>query len=111
MSSVLNVSQRVLCLPIRNGAPEKTFRLIRDNEIVRSFIAAPAVNEPPDWMAFCDLDAFVGQTLCVTVDDREASDDMMSLLQLHDEPKGFENLYRRTVAPPVPFFREARLVE
>ncbi|GAF73835.1 unnamed protein product, partial [marine sediment metagenome] len=72
MSCVLNVSDRYLILPVRNGAPERTLHLLRNDQIVRYFSIPLALDEEPDWLAFCDLEEFTCRELRVTVDGQDA---------------------------------------
>ena len=103
MSGDVEVSDRYLILPVRNGARERMVHLLRDDEIVRYFSIALALDEEPDWFAFCDIEEFAGQKLRVTVDGQAASEDLMRLLELSDEPRGLEGVYAEPLRPQFHF--------
>jgi len=103
MSCVVKVSDRYLILPVRNGARERTLHLLRNDQIVRYFSIALALDEEPDWLAFCDLEEFAGRELRVTVDGQDAPEDVMRLLELSDEPKGLQGVYEEPLRPQFHF--------
>ena len=103
MTSAMEISDRYLTLPVRNGAPERMVHLLRGDEVVRYFSIALAFNEEPDWFAFCDLEEFAGETLRVRVDGEEVQNEVMSLLELSGEPKGLEGIYGEELRPQFHF--------
>lgn len=85
--------KKLLCLPVKNGARFRKVVVSVDGKTAREFQIEAADGEP-DWWASVDVSPWQGQTLNVDVDRLPGDSRFLSSLELSDQPKGQEDLYR-----------------
>ena len=58
----LNITAKYLHFPIRSGSPKVIYQIEHLGQVVREF-SAELADSAPDWWAFYDVSAYIGQTL------------------------------------------------
>jgi sucrose-6-phosphate hydrolase SacC (GH32 family) len=98
----LLIGKRYLNLPVKNGAPKQTMRLLVNGKVEREFKIELA-NDQPDWWAFVDVSAFQGQSVTVEVDRLPADSQGLALIEESDELKDVGDLYHEALRPQFHF--------
>lgn len=98
----LKVAKHYLNLPVKNGAPKRTLRLMVDGKTEREFQIELADGEP-DWWAFMDLSPFKDKPVVLETD--KLPEDSLGLKQIDqsDEIKDDEDMYREPLRPQLHF--------
>jgi fructan beta-fructosidase len=94
--------QKLLLLPVKNGAPMRRLKIISAGQSVREF-TIEAADGPPDWWAVLDISAWQGKTLQVQLD--QLPDDSKFLASLHQSNSTPEadQLYHERLRPQFHF--------
>ncbi len=98
----IEVRQRYLNLPVKNGAPKKWIRLLQGGEILREFEMELAPAEPDFWV-FLDLAPFAGKTLTLWTDEIEHDNKGFEAIEQSDTIRGSETMYREQYRPQFHF--------
>src|SRR5260370_5166427 len=98
----IKVEKRYLNLPVKNGAPKRTLRLMVDGKTERKFEIELA-NGEPDWWAFMDLTAFKGKSVVLQADKLPEDSKGWKLIGQSNEIKDAKNLYREALRPQFHF--------
>lgn len=86
------VDKRYLLLPIKNGPTRKVTTLVDGRvEVINDIGLADG---EPDWWAFMDVEGWKGKSLTLRVDSLREGSRALEAVELADEIKGAENLYR-----------------
>ena len=96
------VEKRYLNLPVKNGGPKRTLRLMVDRKTERKFEIELA-NDRPDWWAFMDLTAFKGRSVMLQADKLPEDSKGFQLIDQSDEIKNAENIYHEALRPQFHF--------
>jgi fructan beta-fructosidase len=102
-------AERYLHLPVKNGAAKVVFQLRDEGQLRREFEVELGTDVALDWWAGCDLGAFLGQDLELTVsggdDDAAATVEahLPEWLRLSPEPPGQDGLYHEAGRPQFHF--------
>jgi sucrose-6-phosphate hydrolase SacC (GH32 family) len=89
----LSAQRRLLCFPVKNGAPFRKVKVSVMGEVVREF-PIEAADKEPDWWASFDISEWHGKPLTIEVDRLAKDSRFLSSIEQSDAPKGQENLYR-----------------
>ena len=98
----LLITARYLHMPVKTGAPQRRVRLVVDGRTEHEFDIELADAEPDFWV-FCDLAAFQGRRLHVTVDKLSPDSRALSALRLAAEVPDVGGLYREPGRPQFHF--------
>lgn len=98
----IKVEKRYLNLPVKNGAPKRSLRLIVDGKLERKFEIELA-DGGPDWWAFMDLTAFKGKQVVLQADKLPEGSRAWKLIDQSNEIKDAKNLYREALRPQFHF--------
>jgi fructan beta-fructosidase len=96
------VRSRYIHLPVKNGAPVVTLRLVVDGETVRRFDLELADAEPDFWV-FSDVSAFAGQLLVIEADGVDSCSPALAMLSGSDSIRDAETLYAEKYRPQFHF--------
>lgn len=87
------VTGRYLNIPIKDGAPTRVLRVIRDGKtLVRNDIGF--ADGKPDWWAPMDVSAWAGSTIILEIDKLPDDSRALARIDQSDTIKNSENLYR-----------------
>jgi fructan beta-fructosidase len=98
----LQVTSRFLHLPVKTGAPQRRVRLLINGRKEREFDIELA-DAKPDFWVFCDLAAFQGQKLRITVDALSPESNALTAIRLANEVPDVGSLYREAGRPQFHF--------
>lgn len=90
-----------LHLPVKNGGTKRNVTLQSAGKIVRAFDIELADSEP-DWWAYCDISAWQGHPLTITVDQLRDDSRALQQIQQSDERLG-ETRYLESLRPQFHF--------
>lgn len=105
-NSSLAIRARYLHLPVKNGAPKITLRLLRKGVMQREFEIELALDGPADWWTFYDVSEFVGQTLMLysSADISYAQTARLAAqIRQSDDIQGNADLYHERLRPQLHF--------
>jgi fructan beta-fructosidase len=102
VSRSIDMTQRYLNLPVKNGAPKRTIKIIVNGKTEREFDIELA-NDRPDWWAFMDTSAFKDQTIVVQVDKLPDDSQGLKLINQSDEIKDAKAIYQEELRPQIHF--------
>lgn len=96
------VTQRYLNLPVKNGAPKRTLRLMVDGKTERE-LQIELADAKPDWWAFMEVSAFRGKTVMLRAE--QLPEDSLGLKQVDqsDAIKDDQNTYHEALRPQFHF--------
>ncbi|MGA2248269.1 MAG: DUF4980 domain-containing protein [Verrucomicrobiota bacterium] len=98
----MEVKQRYLNLPIKNGAAKRTLRLAVDGKTEREFQIELA-DAKPDWWAFLDVSPFNGQSAMLQADKLPEGSLGLKQIEQSETVKDSENIYREALRPQFHF--------
>ncbi|HEU4751819.1 MAG TPA: GH32 C-terminal domain-containing protein, partial [Armatimonadota bacterium] len=101
-SRELQLRQRYLVLPVKNGAPKRRMSLVVDGRTAREFEIELA-DGAPDFRVFLDLAPFRGKTGVLRVDRLPEGSGALQAVMQADEPPGAEGLYQEARRPQFHF--------
>ncbi len=98
----LKVKNRYLNLPVKNGATQRTLRLMVDGKTERE-LKIELADAKPDWWAFLDVAAFKGRSVVLKAD--KFADDSLGLKQIDqsDVIKDNHDIYHEALRPQFHF--------
>lgn len=102
LSRQLFVTDDLLNLPVKNGAPMRRVSIVASGITVRDFDIELA-DGTADWWAFTDVSAFKGQTIAVSVDSLLAKSSGLTSIVLSNDIVGATNLYAEAMRPQFHF--------
>jgi sucrose-6-phosphate hydrolase SacC (GH32 family) len=73
LGSVVTITNRYLCLPVKTGATRRLFELVVDGLVTHEFFIELADTVTPDFYSFLDLTNFQGKQALVRVDSLPAT--------------------------------------
>ena len=94
----MEVTNRYLNLPVKNGAPKTWVRLLRGDTIVREFDIELAP-EAPDFWVFLNLAPFMGETLALHVEAVETDSAGFDAIHQADQFVGEQDVYKEKYRP------------
>lgn len=97
----LVAEHKYLHLPVKNGSHKRVVTIEVDSKIVRAFDIELADGEP-DWWAYCDISAWKGQPLTITVDQLRDDSRALAQIQQSNERLG-ETHYAESLRPQFHF--------
>jgi fructan beta-fructosidase len=92
------VTNNLLNLPVKNGAPMRRFTIVVGGKTVQDFDIELA-DGIPDWWAFVDLSPYQGQTATLTVNSLAPGSTGLSSVMQSNGIVGATNLYTETLRP------------
>src|SRR5205823_5277386 len=98
----LKLTQRLLNLPVRTGAPKRTLKIVVDGQPVRQAILELA-DDAPDYWTFVDVSAWRGQTATLTVDKLPENSTGLKSIEPGDDLKDAADLYHEALRPQFHF--------
>ncbi len=102
ITRTMYVDGRYLNLPVKNGIPKRLVRVQVDGKIVREFKIEISDSEPDFWLVL-DVDAWRGKELTIFAEQLSESAKWLAMLEISDEIKGAEDLYREAERPQFHF--------
>lgn len=98
----LKISKRYLNLPIKNGAPKRTLKLLVNGKTEREFQVELA-DAKPDWWTFLDVSTFKGESVVLQADT--LPEDSLGLKQIDqsNDLKSNQTTYREKLRPQFHF--------
>jgi sucrose-6-phosphate hydrolase SacC (GH32 family) len=99
----ITAEQNWLCLPVKQNAPKRTMTLTVDGNIVRDFNIELAEHGQPDWWAECDISAWKGKTITLSIDQMREEAESLNMIKQSATPLDNEHLYQEALRPQFHF--------
>jgi fructan beta-fructosidase len=99
LGSVVTITNRYLCLPVKTGATKHLFELVMNGLVTHEFFIELADTVTPDFYAFLDLSDFQGQEALVRVDSAPATITNLNALVWSNGIVGAGTIYQEADRP------------
>jgi fructan beta-fructosidase len=99
LGSVVTITNRYLCIPVKTGATRRLFELVVDGLVTHEFFVELADTVTPDFYSFLDLTNFQGKQALVRVDSALATTTNFNSLIWSDGIVGASTFYQEANRP------------
>jgi fructan beta-fructosidase len=99
LGSVVTITNRYLCLPVKTGATRRLFELVVDGLVTHEFFIELADTVTPDFYSFLDLTNFQGKQALVRVDSVPATTTNLNSLVWSNGIVGANTFYQEANRP------------